>query len=81
MTLNKTDYRLYYQALVSRDPSHKGKFITAVKTTGIYCLNTCYARKPKFENVDFYATIDQAERAGYRACKLCKPKLSLTSQA
>lgn len=66
----------YYQALVERDPVFLSKFIAGVKTTGIFCISTCYARKPKFENVEFYSTIAEAEEAGYRACKLCKPIIS-----
>jgi len=63
----------YYTALVNKDVTYLGKFYAAVKTTGIFCLSTCYARKPKFENVDFYKERDEVEAAGFRACKLCKP--------
>lgn len=63
----------YYKALVARDPSYVGTFIAAVKTTKIFCIATCHARKPKKENVVFYKTSDQAIENGYRACKVCKP--------
>ncbi len=54
--------------------SIKGDFIVAVRTTGIYCLPTCRPpRKPKPENVTFYATPKDAKAAGFRACKLCCP--------
>ena len=46
----------------------------AVKTTGIYCRPECSAR-PKPENVTSYPTRRAAERAGYRACKRCRPDL------
>jgi O-6-methylguanine DNA methyltransferase len=56
------------------DESIKGDFIVAVRTTGIYCLPTCRPpRKPKPENVTFYATPLDAIAAGFRACKLCRP--------
>jgi len=67
----------YYNSLVEKNEDYKTTFVAAVKTTGIYCLSVCYARKPKFENVDFYTSIEDAEGAGYRACKLCKPKATL----
>jgi len=63
----------YYDALVAKDERYIGKFLAAVKTTGIFCLPTCYARKPKFENVDFYKSREEVVAAGFRACKLCKP--------
>ena len=51
-----------------------GLFIVGVKTTGIYCLPSCRpARRPKPENVEFYATAEEAKANGFRACKLCKP--------
>ena len=55
------------------DATHNGEFITGVLTTGIYCLPSCKARKPKPENVQFYATPEDARAAGFRACKKCKP--------
>lgn len=63
----------YYKAILEKDAAYKDAFITAVKTTGIFCVSTCYARKPKFENVEFYYDAASAQKAGYRACKLCKP--------
>lgn len=59
-----------WQAIQSRDPAAKGAFVCAVKTTGIYCQASCPAR-PKRQNVEFFNTRDQAEGAGYRACKRC----------
>ena len=48
--------------------------LNAVKTTKIYCRPSCSAR-PKPENVIRFATREAAERAGYRACKRCRPEL------
>jgi AraC family transcriptional regulator, regulatory protein of adaptative response / methylated-DNA-[protein]-cysteine methyltransferase len=62
-----------YQAIGNQDSIYEGAFITAVKTTGIFCRPSCRARKPKSENVDFYATPQQALQHGYRPCKICKP--------
>ncbi len=73
MIKDKETIENYYRALVAKDVSFLNTYFAAVKTTGIYCLSSCYARKPKFENVDFYNSITEVEEAGFRACKLCKP--------
>ena len=62
-----------YQAIVNKDPNYEGIFITAVKTTGIFCRPVCTARKPKPENVEFYDSPQQAILNGFRPCKVCKP--------
>jgi AraC family transcriptional regulator of adaptative response/methylated-DNA-[protein]-cysteine methyltransferase len=62
-----------YKALVSRDASFEGIFYAGVKTTGIFCRPTCSARKPKPENVEFFAAPKEALIHGYRPCKLCEP--------
>lgn len=63
-----------YDALARRDRAYDGLFIVAVKTTGIYCRPTCTAKKPRPENVEYFDSPTQAESAGYRACKRCRPK-------
>lgn len=63
-----------WQAMSSRDRSYDGKFVTGVLSTGIYCRPSCAARHPKRENVRFFATPEQAEAIGLRACLRCKPK-------
>lgn len=63
----------YYQALLDRDPSYTGIFYVAVKTTAIFCIATCRARKPKFENVEFYTSFEEPIKSGFRPCKVCKP--------
>lgn len=63
----------YYQALVNRDPSFVGIFYAAIKTTGIFCISTCRARKPKPENVEFFTDFREALKYGYRPCKICCP--------
>ena len=62
-----------YRAILERDTSYEGIFITAVKTTGIFCRPSCPAKKPLRENVEFYATTLEAMQHGYRACKRCTP--------
>jgi AraC family transcriptional regulator of adaptative response/methylated-DNA-[protein]-cysteine methyltransferase len=62
-----------YRALVDRDASYDGLFFVAVKSTGIFCRPVCPARKPKAENVEYFATSGDAIRAGYRACRRCRP--------
>ena len=67
------DIRRYYTALVERDEQYVGSFYVGVKTTGIFCIATCRARKPKPENVEFYTEVRELLRNGYRPCKICKP--------
>ncbi len=62
-----------WEAVVARDASFEGQFYIAVKTTGVYCRPGCPARLPKRTNVRFFDTRDEAERAGFRPCKRCKP--------
>lgn len=62
-----------YRALVERDVSYEGLFLAAIKSTKIFCRPTCAARKPLRENVEYFSDARAAERAGYRACKRCRP--------
>jgi len=62
-----------WSALIRRDSSADGRFYYAVKTTGVYCRPSCGARAPRPENVEFFVSSLDAENAGYRACKRCKP--------
>src|SRR5438876_3795865 len=62
-----------YRALVNRDPSFEGIFFVGVRTTGIFCRPTCTAKKPARENVDFFATPNEALHGGYRPCLRCNP--------
>ncbi|QKJ20145.1 DNA-3-methyladenine glycosylase 2 family protein [Microbacterium hominis] len=63
-----------YRAIDSRDTRFDGQFVTAVRSTGIYCRPSCPARTPKPANVTFYPTSAAAHEAGYRACKRCLPE-------
>lgn len=62
-----------WQDVVARNRKADGGFVYSVKTTGVYCRPSCAARLAKPENVRFHATPADAERAGFRACKRCKP--------
>ncbi|GAA4197970.1 DNA-3-methyladenine glycosylase 2 family protein [Microbacterium oryzae] len=63
-----------YRAISARDTRFDGQFVTAVRTTGIYCRPSCPARTPKPDNVRFFATSAAAHEAGFRACKRCLPE-------
>jgi AraC family transcriptional regulator, regulatory protein of adaptative response / methylated-DNA-[protein]-cysteine methyltransferase len=65
--------REYYQALIDKNPEYDGIFYVGVKTTGVFCRATCPARKPKFENCEFYKTAKEALLASFRPCLRCKP--------
>jgi AraC family transcriptional regulator, regulatory protein of adaptative response / methylated-DNA-[protein]-cysteine methyltransferase len=62
-----------WRAVKARDRAFDGKFYYSVKSTGVYCRPSCAARAAKPENVAFHATCADAERAGFRPCKRCKP--------
>ncbi|WP_419809894.1 bifunctional DNA-binding transcriptional regulator/O6-methylguanine-DNA methyltransferase Ada [Sphingomonas sp.] len=62
-----------WAAFAARDRAADGRFVVAVRTTGIYCKPSCPARHPKRENVGFYPDGAAARAAGYRACLRCKP--------
>jgi AraC family transcriptional regulator, regulatory protein of adaptative response / methylated-DNA-[protein]-cysteine methyltransferase len=63
-----------WQALVDKDERADGQFWFSVKTTGVYCRPSCPARMPNRENVAFHLSPEDAEKAGFRACKRCHPK-------
>lgn len=62
-----------WAVLQARDPQHGDRFVYAVRTTGIYCRPDCSSRLAKPENVEFHETAADAERAGFRPCKRCRP--------
>ncbi|WP_082235269.1 bifunctional transcriptional activator/DNA repair enzyme AdaA [Halobacillus massiliensis] len=63
----------YYQALIDRKTEYEGVFFVGVKTTGVFCRPTCPARKPKWENCEFFETAEEALLASFRPCKRCRP--------
>lgn len=70
------DFDRCYRAVQSKDARFDGWFVTAVLTTGIYCRPSCPVRPPFARNVEFYPTAAAAQRAGFRACKRCRPDAS-----
>ncbi len=73
MRISPKQQKLFYDALVRKDPKYVGVFYAGVKTTGVFCHSICPARKPKFENCVFFKTPEQALLASYRPCKRCRP--------
>ena len=66
--------------LVGRDPQAEGKFLYSVTTSGNYCRPVCNNPLPKPEHVSFYATIAEAEAAGFRPCPRCQPNKKLSAR-
>jgi AraC family transcriptional regulator of adaptative response/methylated-DNA-[protein]-cysteine methyltransferase len=62
-----------WEAFSRRDKTAEGRFVAAVTTTGVYCRPGCPSRLPRRENVRFFATNEEAEAAGFRPCKRCRP--------
>lgn len=73
--MNQTlpDTREMERAVFARDRSYDGLFVLAVRTTGIFCRPSCPARKPRPENMEYFATSRDAIFAGYRPCLRCRP--------
>jgi AraC family transcriptional regulator of adaptative response/methylated-DNA-[protein]-cysteine methyltransferase len=70
-SFNQIDAEQAWQQLCGRD--RNGRFFYAVTTTGVFCRPECKSRRPLRENVRFFATVGEAESAGFRACKRCRP--------
>ncbi|KQT49914.1 6-O-methylguanine DNA methyltransferase [Methylobacterium sp. Leaf456] len=62
-----------WTALTARDARADGRFVYAVRTTGVYCRPSCSARTPNRANVSFHASCAEAEAAGFRPCLRCRP--------
>ncbi|MBA4742477.1 MAG: bifunctional DNA-binding transcriptional regulator/O6-methylguanine-DNA methyltransferase Ada [Azoarcus sp.] len=69
----RTDDDTRWAAVCTRDATADGRFVYAVRTTGVYCRPSCGARTPRRENVVFHDSPAAAEAAGFRACRRCKP--------
>src|SRR5688572_4774037 len=67
------DPAICYEALKSRDRRFEGRFVVAVRTTGIFCRPGCPARTPRRDHVRFFATAREALFSGLRPCKRCRP--------
>ncbi|MGY0792254.1 Ada metal-binding domain-containing protein [Azospirillum argentinense] len=62
-----------WSAVAHRDRDGDGRFVYAVRTTGVYCRPSCPSRRAKRENVAFHPDAAAAEAAGFRPCKRCRP--------
>jgi len=71
MSIDSDDSR--WQAVLTRDGASDGKFVFAVASTGVYCRPSCPSKRPRRQNVSFFARPQEAERAGFRACLRCRP--------
>lgn len=70
-----------WQAVEMRDAQFDLRFFYAVRSTGIYCRPSCPSRRPRREQVSFYATREASQAAGYRPCKRCQPERDRSVQA
>src|ERR687884_22831 len=73
-TLALRDAEWCWRAVRDRDPGADGRFVYAVRSTRIYCRPSCPSRRPRRDRVLFFAAPDDAERAGYRPCRRCRPR-------
>ena len=73
MSIATIDREVAYAAFAARDRASDGRFVVAVRTTHIYCKPSCPARRPRPENVEFFADAEMARAAGYRPCLRCRP--------
>jgi len=64
----------WWNAVRDRDRGADGKFVYAVRSTGIYCRPSCPSKKPRRQQVEFYSLPEAAEQKGFRACRRCKPR-------
>ena len=74
MNLLPDDDEARWHAVLMKDARCDGQFVTAVSSTRIYCRPSCPARRPNRENVSFFQLPEQAEQAGFRACRRCHPR-------
>jgi AraC family transcriptional regulator of adaptative response/methylated-DNA-[protein]-cysteine methyltransferase len=74
--IHSADAAEWWQACLRRDRAFDGRWVYAVRSTGIYCHPSCPARKPKFRNIAFFSAPELARQAGFRPCKRCRPDRS-----
>src|SRR5580765_1708106 len=64
-----------WDAMMRRDRAADGTFVYAVSSTGVYCRPSCPSRRPRRDRVEFFENASDAVRAGYRACRRCRPDI------
>jgi AraC family transcriptional regulator, regulatory protein of adaptative response / methylated-DNA-[protein]-cysteine methyltransferase len=67
------DEETMFNAILNKDPAFEGIFYFGVRTTGIFCRPSCTARKPKKENIEYFASVNEGLLRGYLPCKVCRP--------
>jgi AraC family transcriptional regulator of adaptative response / DNA-3-methyladenine glycosylase II len=65
----------WHQAVDTKDPSFDGIFFVAITSTRIYCRPVCPSRRARPEHRRFFLSCDDAQSAGYRPCRRCRPEL------
>ncbi|MGH9723900.1 MAG: bifunctional DNA-binding transcriptional regulator/O6-methylguanine-DNA methyltransferase Ada [Candidatus Acidiferrales bacterium] len=71
---NRPHGKSTWQAVLSRDRAADGSFVYGVRSTGIYCRPSCPSRKPRRQQVVFFALPEAAEQNGFRPCLRCRPR-------
>jgi len=70
----RLDEERLWHAVLSRDRASNGRFVYAVRSTRIYCRPSCASRRPNRTQVVFFESSEAAQRAGFRACRRCRPE-------
>ena len=70
----------FWVAVLERDKKFDGRFVYAVRSTGVYCRPTCPSRRPNRAQVIFFTGFEKAEQAGFRPCRRCEPAAKALSQ-
>ncbi|HEX7183059.1 MAG TPA: bifunctional DNA-binding transcriptional regulator/O6-methylguanine-DNA methyltransferase Ada [Thermoanaerobaculia bacterium] len=70
-----------WTAVLDRDAEADGRFVYAVSSTGVYCRPSCPSRRPRRESVTFFTEPNEAEQAGYRPCRRCRPRNAVAEPA
>src|SRR3982751_6318360 len=76
----RTEDDVRWALVAARASTADGAFYYSVKTTGVYCRPSCASRLARPEHVRFHATCTDAERAGFRPCKRCRPNQPARSE-
>lgn len=79
-TIDTLDQRKW-DAVFQGDEAYDGVFFYGVRTTGVYCQPSCRSKAPLRKNVEFFDSVEEAERNGFRPCKRCKPDRSESDRA
>jgi AraC family transcriptional regulator, regulatory protein of adaptative response / methylated-DNA-[protein]-cysteine methyltransferase len=64
-----------WAVILKRDRRFDGQIFYGVRSTGIYCRPSCPSRRPRREQVAFFSAPDSAEKAGFRPCRRCQPRM------